>query len=365
MAYPSTSQGSLDNDIAVPPDGEDTITSLAWSPVADHLAASSWDCKVRIYDVSSTGRARGVAMLSAEGPIFGCDWVNDGDMLLAGGADQKIHLLDLASGQQTTIGSHDAPVRGICSVDVPGSRGPIVASGSWDGTVKFWDVRTSGSAVATLSCKERVYALDSKAQLLVIATAEQHIHLVDLKNPTQFLRTLESPLKYQTKAVSCFPDGKGWVTASIGGRVGINCLNEADDNKESFTFKCHRDPMDQKRIIRIWAINDVDFHPVHKTTFSTAGSDGTFTFWDRASKSRVSSYPPVSPAAGSKGGDNPISITATSFNRDGRFFAYAVGYDWSRGCAGNHPQNETKVVIHPVEDEDAIPKSKARALLKE
>ncbi|KAI3336836.1 hypothetical protein HD806DRAFT_474942 [Xylariaceae sp. AK1471] len=44
-------------------------------------------------------------------------------MVIAGGVNQKIHLLDLTSGQQVTIGSHDAPVRGIRSVDVPPDPG--------------------------------------------------------------------------------------------------------------------------------------------------------------------------------------------------------------------------------------------------
>jgi mRNA export factor len=150
-------------------------------------------------------------------------------MVLAGGADCKIHVLDLASGQQAIIGSHDAPVRAVRSLALPASGNPIVASGSWDHTVRFWDIRASGAAVATLHCKERVYALDTKADLLVIATAEQHIHLVDLKNPTQFLRTTQSQLKHQTKAVACFPDGTGWVTASIEGRVGIKYVDDPAD----------------------------------------------------------------------------------------------------------------------------------------
>lgn len=66
--------GSLANDIAVPQDNEDTISSLSWAPRADFLASASWDGKVRIYDVSSDGRARGVAVLKAGGPVLGCDW---------------------------------------------------------------------------------------------------------------------------------------------------------------------------------------------------------------------------------------------------------------------------------------------------
>jgi mRNA export factor len=154
-------------------------------------------------------------------------------MVLAGGADKKSHLLHLATGQQTTIGSHDAPIRSVRFVDIPGTNGPIVASGSWDKTVKFWDVRQQ-TPLASLTCAERVYAMDSKARLLVIATAERHIHLVDLQNPTVFARSLESPLKFQTRAVSAFPDGTGWGTTAIEGRCGINTVEEKDTAKYDY-----------------------------------------------------------------------------------------------------------------------------------
>lgn len=148
-------------------------------------------------------------------------------MVLAAGADKKSHLLDCQTGQQITVGSHDAPIRSVRFVDVPNSAGPIIASGSWDKTVKFWDIRQQSPAVS-LTCADRVYTMDAKAQLLVIGTAECKIHLVNLANPTAFARTLLSPLKYQTRAVSAFPDGKGWATASIEGRCGINTIEEND-----------------------------------------------------------------------------------------------------------------------------------------
>lgn len=152
-------------------------------------------------------------------------------MVLAGGADKKSHLLHLATGQQTTVGVHDAPIRSVRFVDVPGTNGPIMASGSWDKTVKFWDVRQQNPLVASLACAERVYAMDAKARLLVIATAERHIHLVDLQNPTVIARSLVSPLKHQTRAVTAFPDGKGWGTTAIEGRCGINNIEEKDTTK--------------------------------------------------------------------------------------------------------------------------------------
>ncbi|KAI1489337.1 WD40 repeat-like protein [Biscogniauxia mediterranea] len=359
-ALPASSLGSLSEDVTLPADAEDTISSLSWSPVANHLAAGSWDGKVRIYDVKPDRSAQGAAMLSTQGPVFDCDWAKDGTMVLAGGADTKLHLLQVATGQQATIGSHDRPVRGARFVDVPGSSAPVIASGSWDKTVKFWDIRQQGPA-ATLACQERVYAMDAKERLLVVATADRYIHLVDLQNPAAFLRTQRSPLNHQTTCVAAFPDGKGWATASIEGRCGINALDQQEASKVNFTFRCHRSAPSSSSssssrseatpTTKIWAVNDVRFHPGCPTSFATAGSDGSFSFWDRVGHLRLKGFPPESSGA---------AITAAAFSNssrgDGTLYAYASGYDWSRGHAGNSPRIQTRLRLHAVaEDKIVVP----------
>ncbi|KAI0971765.1 WD40-repeat-containing domain protein [Xylaria arbuscula] len=350
--------GNLTNDVALPSDSKDTVSSLSWSPVANHLAVASWDQRVRIYDAASR---RGVAALVAEAPVFSCDWVKDGNLIAAGGADEKVHVMDVETGQQKVIGSHAAPVRGVRFADVPGANGPIVASGSWDKTVKLWDMRQGPrDAVARLPVDERVYSLDAKADLLVAATADLRIHLVDLKNPTKIFKTVKSPLREQTRAVAAFPNGKGWATASIEGRCGINAIDEKEARAMNFTFRCHREVI--AKDTKIWAVNDFQFHPVHTSTFVTAGSDGTFCFWDRVKRQRICAYPNVSSPGtpeptGNKTPAQPSAVTAISFSRDGTVFAYAVGYDWSRGCVGNTPETETRVMLHAISDEDAAPKT--------
>jgi WD40 repeat protein len=39
---------------------------------------------------------------------------------------------------------------------------------------------------------------------------------------------------------------------------------------------------------QLFSVNAISFHPVHGT-FSTAGSDGTISFWDKTNKTRLKS----------------------------------------------------------------------------
>lgn len=78
--------------------------------------------------------------------------------------------------------------------------------------------------------------------------------------------------------------------------------------------------------------------PSHKNdVLATAGSDGTFSIWDVRSRQRLR----TSPSAGGP-------VTAVAFNRDGTGLAYAVGYDWAKGYAGNEVGAVRKLVLHGV-----------------
>lgn len=103
----------------------------------------------------------------------------------------------------------------------------MAVSGSWDKTVKYWDMR-SPTPAASLACQERVYTIDVRNDLLVIGTADRYINVVDLKNPTKFYKTLQSPLKWQTRVVSCFADAAGFAIGSIEGRCAIQYVEDKD-----------------------------------------------------------------------------------------------------------------------------------------
>ncbi|KAK3938514.1 WD40-repeat-containing domain protein [Diplogelasinospora grovesii] len=348
--------GAVANDVALPSDIiKDTISSIRFSPASNHLAATSWDGRVYIYDVTATNISGGVMPIPSQGPMFDCDFSKDGTILAAAGADKSVYCLDLSSGQTLTLSAgyaHAAPVR--CVRFLSANFSNMLATGSWDKTVKYWDLRQP-TPVATLVVPERVYSMDTASGMLVAATADNQIHLVNLQqNPRAIHQTMPSLLSRQTRSVSIAHDASRWGYGSIEGRAAVQAVNDRDRAPLNMTWKCHRETpatvaanttttttTRKGEPFKVWTVNSVNFHPTDREVMATAGSDGTFAFWGMTSKCRLKQFPNV-------GG----SITAAAWNKDGTAYAYAIGYDWSKGYAHNTPNYPTRIMVHPVTNEE-------------
>lgn len=129
-AAPAAAQ-EKDIEVSQPP--TDGVSSMSWSPTADFLAVGSWDNNVRVYGVEGNGTTVPKAMYSHQGPVLDVTWSKDGNKILSCGADKAARLYDVASGQQQQVAAHDAPIKNLRWID---QNGGILATGSWDKTVK-------------------------------------------------------------------------------------------------------------------------------------------------------------------------------------------------------------------------------------
>lgn len=322
---------------------------------------------VRVWDIN---RGYGNQQITAQpkqsinhdAPVLCTEFSSDGTLIFSGGASKQVNMWNLGQaghrGQQ--VGAHDAPVKSLRYIHEMG----LIASASWDRTVKFWDMRTANPA-AVVNLSERAYSMDVKGAMMVVATADRKVCVYNLagwnNGPVPQTQT-ESPLRYQTRCVSIFPDQQGFAVGSIEGRVGIEYFSEqatrqqqqatgykpvgtygSTATKLSFAFKCHRVSGGQPAV---YSVNSIAFHKYG--TFATAGSDGNFHFWDKDSRQRLKAFD-------LKLGN---TIPVCKFSADGGLFGYAISYDWSQGVEHASPQGTHSIYLHSVSDDEIKPRPK-------
>lgn len=325
----------------------DGISSMVFSPTSDFFAVTSWNNNAYLWQYNQQGQTQAKAQNLGTQPVLASCWKHDGSGLYLAGCDKAVRYWDLATNQAQQVAQHDAPVRHVAWCP----QLNILVTGSWDKTFRYWDTR-SPTPAHTGQLPERVYAMDLREDLLVIGTADRNLHALFINAPTN-IKTLQSQLKWQTRCVSVFPDKKGFLVGSIEGRVAVSHINEQDQKEKNFTFKCHRVDAD------IYAVNAMAFHNQYGT-FVTAGSDGTYNFWDKDSKQRLKAQ-----AKAVYPNNSPAPITCGSFDRTGMIFGYSISYDWSRGYADYNPATmKNYILLHPCKEDDVKPKPKSTAARK-
>ncbi|GMT28281.1 hypothetical protein PFISCL1PPCAC_19578, partial [Pristionchus fissidentatus] len=347
-AAPVATGPAEDVPVCNPPD--DTISALKWSPTGNPplLAAGSWDGIVRVWAINDKGESEGKAQQQIPAPVMAMDWFDDGSKLFIAAADKLARVWDLASNTVAVCGTHDGPVS-TCNW-VKGTNYSCLMTGSFDKTLRFWDMRQlpTQSAMAQLQVAERIYSADVVFPMACVALANKGIVIYNLENGPQEVKQIESPLKSQSRCISIFKDKNnglpcGFALGSIEGRVAIQLI-EAPNPKDNFTFKCHRSAELVGGYQEIYGVNDIGFHPSYGTLV-TIGSDGRYSMWDKDARTKLKTSD-----------QHPLSLTKVSFHSSGMMMAYAVGYDWSRGHEGNVSPG-SKIYLHKC-DEDMRPKAK-------
>eukprot|EP01137_Pigoraptor_chileana_P006248 Opistho-2@50395 len=336
-----SSQATVNKDVEVANAPADGISCLKFSPVANHLVATSWDNQVRCWEINAaTGASVPKAAITHDAPVLSASWHSDGSKVFTGGCDKLVKMWDLPTNQQMQVAVHDAPIRHV--IWLPSAN--MLVTASWDKSIRYWDTRSPTPALS-VALPERCYAADATGALLLVGTADRNVLVYDIRNPQKEFKMVQSLLKFQTRCIACFPSQTGWAIGSIEGRVAIQHINDAEKDN-NFSFKCHR----KSNGTEIYAVNNVSFHPTYHT-LATAGADGTFCFWDKKDKQRLKNFE-----------RKQVPISAAAFNADATIYAYAQSYDWSKGHEFYNPAiMKSQIFLHAVDDAEIRPKPQQQA----
>ncbi len=199
-----------------------------------------------------------------------------------------VKLLDYSTSAMTLVGRHESSSSSnacSCLAAVPDTTN-VLASASWNRQFSLWDTR-SRQAIATLDLPGKAFSMDVTQNRIVVATSGRRNVIVDIRNQKpEIVLDRESSLKFQTRTIRFFPDGRGFALGSVEGRVGVEFLEELQVPAQSmkrYAFKCHRVGD------TVYPVNCIAFHPKFTDAFATGGCDGTVVLWDGGNKKKVSS----------------------------------------------------------------------------
>ncbi|KAG6854543.1 hypothetical protein C0991_005455 [Blastosporella zonata] len=340
-----------DEQISLPSPPFDSISSVRYSPTnPDHLLVSSWDTTVRLYEVGNkTRQTEAKAKFEHRAPVLACCF-SDASHAFSGGLDTSVRELDLGTENMRNLGAHNDAISTMAYF----RESNMLITGSWDRTLRFWDSRANSPQHSSHDTPERVYQLDLVNNTLVVAMASRLFNIYDVRKMDSPIQQRESSLKFMTRSLACMPDGQGYATASVEGRIAVEYFDPSPAAQEKkYAFKCHRQTIDD--VDHVWPVNALAFHPTsvpnfsfiylfsvyyRYNTFASAGSDATVSIWDHKVKKRLRQYSKFA---------SPISSLA--FNCDGTKLAIAVSYTWDDGEQGLKTAERPAVFVRTLGDE--------------
>lgn len=362
------------NDHVVPDTAPESISCVAFHPNTAHFIVGAWDNSLRYFEHRGAKQSRKVAQQAHQKPVLSCCFdTNSGDRVFSAGCDNAVRQWQPQQNSFSELGQHAAPVRSVLF----SGGGNMVVTGSWDKTVAAWDPRSTKQCFAT-QLGHKVFAMALHGHVLVVGCSDHDIRTLDLRQSGKVVhsvreeetrnksnggakKTKEVSLKKQIRCIDMFPNGEGYVAASVGGRVIIKHLDRSRANKD-FSYKCHRHSVSGGRngsLNHIFAVNVVRFHR-QTAVFATAGDDGECVTWDKDGRAKLFTFQGMRVPTQQRQSENNeqidssrMPIVALDYHANGQFMLYATSYNWNKGQEFNRPQQQRpQVYLHQVQPKE-------------
>lgn len=205
-----------------------------------------------------------------------------------------------------TIGSHGDAIKNI---DYLPSKTAIV-TGSWDKTIKIWDLRQKESVATYEQCDGKVYSMSVEDEKIAVGTSGSKALIWDLRNMKSYL--ILHRLNHRVNCIALSPNKQCYAIGHCDGRVAVSYIDKDPEIRRlKTTFRCHRMIVDDDEhvfgvtAVRFYNVNGIFATGIHQsvedvnissrlsiqTTYLLGGGNGFINVWDAVNQRHLYRYP--------------------------------------------------------------------------
>lgn len=268
----------MQNEFQIKNDQTDLISDIQFSSIDNKLLSASWDNVISNYkqsiNIYGTEKWDIIHKIKSDSPELSASFhINDTSKVYSAGLSGAIVQFNLLDLKKTVIGEHNKPISKIL-LDVEYGN---IYSGSWDRTIKSWDIRKEKEQIFSICMDDKVHGICQTLNKIIITEGNNLIKIYEKRKVKEPIRTIN--LNSQIRCVNSNKE-KGLLIGYYEGKISIENFNQT----EGYSFKCHR--IEKENEIIAYPVNSIESHP-NKEYFTSVGSDGFIYFWDNEKKKKI------------------------------------------------------------------------------